>query len=226
MIAMTMKQEDLLLYDCRQAPSAFRIRMFVAEKGQELPTRQVDLLSGEHLRDDYLAINPSGLVPALQIPCSPDPITENDGIAAYFEALWPERPLLGRTALEKGRIAEWNSRIVLYGLLPLATWFRNHHPSFEGRAVPGPTGYGQIPDLVGRSRRQLSEFRQTLETHISDHDHVSGAEFAWADMTAITLIDLATMLELDEWTGSAPINVYADKVRSRPAYEVARPFWR
>ena len=36
-------------YDCSTAPSPRRVRIFMAEKGIDLPTEQVDLRSGEQL---------------------------------------------------------------------------------------------------------------------------------------------------------------------------------
>ncbi|WP_448585760.1 glutathione S-transferase N-terminal domain-containing protein, partial [Thermaurantiacus sp.] len=53
------------LYDMRQAPNPRRVRIFLAEKGVEIPREEVDIPSGQNLAPAYLAINPRGLVPAL-----------------------------------------------------------------------------------------------------------------------------------------------------------------
>ena len=50
-------------YDCKPAPSPRRVRVFMAEKGIEIPTVQVDLRNGEHLTPDFRMINPHCTVP-------------------------------------------------------------------------------------------------------------------------------------------------------------------
>ena len=55
------------LYDAAWAPSPRRVRIFLAEKGIEIERVMVDLRSDEQLADRYLAINPRGAVPALEL---------------------------------------------------------------------------------------------------------------------------------------------------------------
>ena len=55
------------LYDAAWAPSPRRVRIFLAEKGIEIERVMVDLRSDEQLADPYLAINPRGAVPALEL---------------------------------------------------------------------------------------------------------------------------------------------------------------
>ena len=52
-------------YDCKTAPSPRRVRMFMAEKGIEIETVQVDLGGGEQFGDAYRAINPDQPVEVL-----------------------------------------------------------------------------------------------------------------------------------------------------------------
>ena len=55
------------LYDTRMAPNPRRVRIFLAEKGVEVPTTEINILEGENLRSDYLAVNPRGLLPTLEL---------------------------------------------------------------------------------------------------------------------------------------------------------------
>jgi glutathione S-transferase len=55
------------LYDCRVTPNPRRARMFLAEKGITLDTVEVDILGGENLQPPFLAINPRGLLPVLEL---------------------------------------------------------------------------------------------------------------------------------------------------------------
>ena len=55
------------LYDAAWAPSPRRVRIYLAEKGIEIERVMVDLRADEQFSDAYLAINPRGAVPALEL---------------------------------------------------------------------------------------------------------------------------------------------------------------
>ena len=54
-------------YDMALAPSPRRVRMFIAEKNIDIPTVQVDLRGGEHLRPEFSKLNPWCTVPVLEL---------------------------------------------------------------------------------------------------------------------------------------------------------------
>ncbi|MDE0008041.1 MAG: glutathione S-transferase N-terminal domain-containing protein, partial [Gammaproteobacteria bacterium] len=85
------------LYDMKQAPNPRRLRMFLAEKGIEIETVQVDIPSGENLSDEFKAINPRGLLPTLVLDDG-TAIDESVAISRYFEQLHPEPNLMGTDA--------------------------------------------------------------------------------------------------------------------------------
>lgn len=78
------------LYDAAWAPSPRRVRIYLAEKGIEIERVPVDLRRDEQLSDAYLAINPRGAVPALELDDG-EVITESAAICRYFEAANPRR---------------------------------------------------------------------------------------------------------------------------------------
>ena len=55
------------LYDCRTAPSPRRVRIFIAEKGVEIETTQIDLGGGEQFSEAFRKVNPDCVVPALEL---------------------------------------------------------------------------------------------------------------------------------------------------------------
>jgi len=55
------------LYDCQMAPNPCRARIFIAEKGLEIPTQEVNIMKGENLREDDLRVNPWGMLPSLEL---------------------------------------------------------------------------------------------------------------------------------------------------------------
>ncbi|GIS87571.1 MAG: hypothetical protein CM1200mP18_02810 [Gammaproteobacteria bacterium] len=58
-------------YDCKPAPSPRRARIFIAEKGIEIETVEVDLRSGEHLKEEFVALNAHATVPVYSSKMEP-----------------------------------------------------------------------------------------------------------------------------------------------------------
>ena len=91
------------LYEYEAFPSPRRVRMFLAEKGINIPCEQIDVPAGEHRSPEYLSKNPDGVVPLLELD-NGDYISETVAISRYFEENYPQVPLMGRTAEEKALI--------------------------------------------------------------------------------------------------------------------------
>jgi len=185
----------ITLYDCATAPSPRRARILLAEKGIRHETVQIDLRSGEQLGDAYRKINPQCTVPALR---TDDGLllTDNAGITAWVEAHRPQPPLLGVTPRQKAEIASWNWRIEFEGLLAIAEALRNSSPAMAGRALPGPVGYAQIPELGQRGVARAQQFFATLNERLASRDFIAGERFSIADITAVVAVDFARVIKL------------------------------
>ena len=55
----------MIFYDCSTAPSPRRARLFIAEKGLSIETREISIAAGEQLGPDFLRVNPRATVPVL-----------------------------------------------------------------------------------------------------------------------------------------------------------------
>ena len=75
-------------YDCETAPNPRRVRIFMAEKGIEIETIQVDLRNGEQLGEDFKKINPDCVVPVLELD-SGERLTEVLAICDYLRSTAP-----------------------------------------------------------------------------------------------------------------------------------------
>jgi glutathione S-transferase len=185
----------ITLYDCSTAPSPRRARILLAEKGVAHDTVQIDLRTGEQFGEAYRAINPQCTVPALRTEDGPV-LTDNAGIAAYLEARFPQPALLGSTPLEKAEIASWNWRIEFEGLMAIAEALRNSVPAMAGRALPGPVGYAQIPELAQRGLARLKQFMGTLDQRLDGSEFVATDRFSIADITAAVAVDFARVVRV------------------------------
>ena len=180
----------LTFYDFHPAPSPRRARIALLEKGVPFDSVRVDLAAGEHLGDEYKAINPLCTVPALKV--DEDTILgDNHGIIAWLDAAHPDNPLLGRTPVEAGLVASWSARCEIEGLLAIAEIVRNFAPQMKGRALTGPVNYDQIPQLVERGVARLSQFWKVLDDRLEGRDYLATDDFTWADITALVAVDFS-----------------------------------
>src|SRR5262245_65914741 len=91
------------VYDFAGAPNPKKLRVYLAEKGLNVPMEQVDILSGKNRTPEFLAQkNPLGGLPVLELDDG-SYLTESLAIMEYFEELHPTPPLLGTTPLERAR---------------------------------------------------------------------------------------------------------------------------
>lgn len=104
-------------------PNPKMVRMFMAEKGVELPQVWVDLMKGENRQEPHLAKNPAGQCPALELDDG-QVIAEITAICEYLEDKHPNPPLIGRTPEEKAETRMWTRRIDLNICEPMANGFR------------------------------------------------------------------------------------------------------
>src|SRR5262249_58424942 len=97
------------LYDGGRAPNRRRVRVFLAEKGIEVPIEPVDMGAMQHRSEAFTALNPLQRLPVLELDDG-TVITESIAICRYFEGLRPEPPLFGRGGLEAALVEMWNRR--------------------------------------------------------------------------------------------------------------------
>lgn len=204
------------LYDCTTAPSPRRVRIFMAEKGLELPLVEVDLRNGEHLGDAFRAVNPDCTVPVLELDDGRR-ISEIFAICQYLEALHPEPALLGRDAFETALVTMWNTKIEQNGLHALSESFRNHAKGFRNRALTGPLNIEQIPALVERGRRRAVAFFDRLDAELGDRRYVVGEDFTLADITAFVAAEFAGWSKIDVNDGRPNVERWYRDVAARPS---------
>jgi glutathione S-transferase len=176
------------LYTYDPAPNPRRLDLFMTWKGIEIETQQVDLMTGEQLGDAYRAINPECTVPALVLEDGAV-LTEVIGMYAYLEGLYPEKPLLGTTPLEKAQVISWAHRLFAGLMMPIAGMLRNRSDAFRDRALPGALDLPQIPELVDRGVLQLGHILPKIDAHLANTDWLAGDKLSVADIDLLVGVD-------------------------------------
>jgi glutathione S-transferase len=64
------------LYDFPRSPNCRKVRVYLAEKGLNVPLQPVDLLAGEQGSPEFLRLNPFGAVPILELDIRPASVSK------------------------------------------------------------------------------------------------------------------------------------------------------
>ena len=169
------------LYNDPFAPSPRRVRMFLAEKGIDYERIDLSIAEGETRRAEFLAINPLGEVPVLELD-SGQYLTESLAICRFLEAEFPEPPLLGRTALERAVIDAAFQRIMFRAYVPSTLAFRHTHKFWQGRIE-------QVPQFGAIARQQVLDEWQLINQELAAKPYLAGDDFSFADIVAFTTLD-------------------------------------
>jgi glutathione S-transferase len=203
-------------YDCKTAPSPRRVRIFIAEKGLDIETIEVDLRNGEQLSPEFRAVNPNCTVPVLALDDGTT-LTSTAGIRGYLEAAYPEPSLMGSTAAERGRIADLQWRIEMEGMMAMSEALRNSTPRMKGRALTGPVNYEQIPALAERGRARVEHFLDGFDAMIGDKPFVAGDRYSIADIDLLVVVDFAGWIKLGLPEGAKNARRWHASVSARPS---------
>jgi len=91
------------LYDYFRSSAAYRVRIALNLKGLAPERSFVHLRKGNQRAEEYLALNPQGLVPALALDDG-GVLRQSLAIIEYLEETHPQPPLLPRDAVERARV--------------------------------------------------------------------------------------------------------------------------
>ena len=164
------------LYDLPPSPNARRVRIFIAEKGQEKPIEPENKITGEHQSEDYLAKNPLGKMPLLELDDGTC-IAESAAICRYLEEMNPTPPLMGRNPLEKALVEMWHRRMELEFLIPMITIFLHTGEMWKDRVT-------QIPQVAETGILNVKERMEWLDKELDGKEFITGEDYTVADIAA------------------------------------------
>jgi glutathione S-transferase len=176
------------LYDSRIAPNPRRVRIYLAEKGITVPTVQVDIGKAENREPPFLAKNPLGGVPVLELDDGTF-IAESIAICRYFEETNPNPPLFGTGAKQRALVEMWQRRMELYLLTPVAMTFQHTHAFFKGRIK-------QIGEWGELNREGAFNRLEWLDKELANRKFIAGDQYSVADITALVAIDFGAFSEI------------------------------
>jgi glutathione S-transferase len=205
------------LYDCSIAPNPRRARIFIAEKGLDIPKIEIDIVGGENLKEEFLSINPRGLLPVLELDDGTR-FDETMAICKYLEELYPATPLLGTTPLERAQIECLQRKMEFDGMIASSEAYRNDTKNvhFAYRSLPGLKNPA-IAGLSERGHNTLAIFYHWLEKHLTGSKFITGDRFTMVDITALCAVDFAKWVPLEIPKNNINSLRWYDEVSSRPS---------
>ncbi|BAL24607.1 glutathione S-transferase family protein [Azoarcus sp. KH32C] len=192
-------------------PNPRMVRMFIAEKGLDLPMTRVDIIAGENRREPFLSINPAGEIPVLEFDDG-TALAETTAICEYLEERHPEPPLIGATPEARARTRMWWRRVDLKVVQPMTQGFRGAEglQLFESRTHCLPVA---ADDLKATAREGLS----WLEGQLGERPFIAGETLSVADILLFSFIEFGALVGQGLAPGHQRLARWHDRMASRPS---------
>ncbi len=191
------------------APNPRRVRIFLAEKGVELPETPVDLMKREHKSPEHVARNSLGQVPTLELDDGTT-ISETVAICRYFEETSPGPSLFGKSAIEKANVDMWVRRIEFQLMMPVGNFWRHAHPRTAALLT-------QYKDFGESNRKAYSNAQKWLDRELEGKDFIAGDAYSMADICALSTVDFAGWIGLPLDEDKPNLKAWHDRVSARPS---------
>ncbi len=192
-------------------PNPKTVRMFMAEKGIELPKVAVDLMGGENRREPYLSKNPSGQLPCLELDDG-TVLAEITAICEYLDETFPGPSLIGATPEERAQTRMWTRRIDLNILEPLTNAFRfsDGLKLFQNRVHVIPQA---ADDLKQIAREKLA----WLDGLMAGKTYVCGERLTLADVMLFAFLEFGARVGQPLDPGLKTLPAWYERMKARPS---------
>lgn len=196
---------------CGIGPNSYRVRVFLSEKGIEVPKADVDIMAGAQRQPAFLKLNSLGQIPVLELDDGTI-ITESIAICRYFEATQPKPALFGADPVGQASVEMWNRRaeIELFGTV--GNIALHTAPMFANRLT-------QFPAFAETQRQAASGKWAWLDRELSDgRPFLAGDGFSVADITAAVAAWLGEFFEAERPASLVHVNRWLERVQGRPSW--------
>jgi len=193
-------------------PNPRMVRMFMAEKGIDIPKVEVDIRGSENRREPYLKVNPSGQCPALEMDDG-TVLAEITAICEYLDEKNKNTPsLIGDTAEERAKTRMWTRRIDLNICEPGANGFRFAEglKMFQDRVHCIPQA---ADDLKTTARKRLA----WLDGLMGSKPFVAGSKLSMADILLFAFLDFAKDVGQPLDPANKYLTAWFERMKARPS---------
>jgi glutathione S-transferase len=198
------------ILETKTAPNPRRVRIFLAEKGIQVPYEDLDLMKGALKTPEFTKLNPFQRVPVLILDDG-TAISETMAICRYAEEIKPEPPLFGKGAVGKAQVEMWNRRMELGLLASIAQAFRHLHPAMAHLEVP------QVKDWGEANKPRALEVLAFMDQELGQRPFIAGSDYSVADITALVAIDFMRVARIQRSPDLKNLDRWYTDVSARPS---------
>ena len=207
------------IHDTPGFPNPLRIRIVLAEKGlaDQVEFVKVDLPGAEHRQDAFLAINPTGTVPVLELDDGLY-ISECTAITEYLDNLDGDPILTGKTAREKGVIHMMQKRAESELIDPVGDYFHHATPGLGAALQAYKSPDWSERQTWGRQRgdKAIAGMRY-FDKVLRDQPYVAGETFSMADITVLAGLVFAGFAQLAVPEDCTALIAWNARLQDRPS---------
>jgi glutathione S-transferase len=232
----------LKLYNAPHSTCSQKVRICLAEKNLPYEDIRLDIGKGkEHLKPEYLKLNPNGVVPTLVD--GDDPIIDSSVICEYLDEKYPQVSLTPENLVERARMRAWMRyleevpttavRVPSFNMAFLPRYEGLDRAQFETEeAGPRPIRKhfyrrmgtrGFKRDDVEASLEQIGATCARMHKALEIGPWLLGETYSLADIIVAPLIDRMADLGFDQiWKTEYPrVTDWYARIKARPAFQTA-----
>ena len=168
----------ITLYDYLPSQNAWKVRLLLNHLGRPYTQKFVSIFEGEGQLPDYLAINPSGAVPAIREDDGRT-IAESNAILLYLAC---DTEYLPSAALERAQVSQWlffESDYVQSSIATLRHW------------VLTGKDKNRSGDILTSKREASMKVLSILNRRLGDYKFLAGRDYTIADMSVFAYVHLS-----------------------------------
>jgi glutathione S-transferase len=229
-----------LLYNAPQSTCSQRVRFVLNAKGQKYEEKKLDLLAGDQLKPEYLALNPNGVVPTLDH--DGQLVIDSTVIIEYLDEVLPEqanftpRDPVKRAAMRAlmrfiDEMPAASVRIPTFNIAFLPRFAAMSEEEFlafaeskplrkEFMLAMGRTGFPQkdMDGAMGRLRRTYE--RMDREIKESGGPWLQGKDMTLADISLMpAIVRMNDLKRSGDWADLPRVGKWFDMIRAHPAFK-------
>jgi glutathione S-transferase len=192
-------------------PNPKVVRMFMAEKGIELPKVEVDLMGNENRQSDYLKKNPHGQCPALELD-NGEYLSEITVICEYLDEKKPGGDLIGTTPEQRGETRMWTRRVDLNICEPMANGFRYGEgiKLFQNRIKV-------VPEASAGLKAVAADRLAWLDKQMEGKKYIAGDRFSLADILLFCFVEFFAGVGQPLNPDLKNVGAWFERVKARPS---------
>jgi glutathione S-transferase len=193
-------------------PNPRVVRMFMAEKGLDVPKVEVDLRGGENRREPYTKLNPSGQMPALELDDG-TVLAEVTAICEYLDEIKKDTPsLVGNSPAERAATRMWTRRVDLNIVEPALNGFRFAEglKLFQNRVRC-------IPDAADGLKAMARDKLGWLEGLMGGKAYIAGDKLSMADIFLFPMLDFLKTVGQPIDPAHKNLTAWYERIKARPS---------